>query len=198
MSDEPIHVPDERTSLVSALLSKTARDGFPYSPECLERLAAASIGFPTIIALYGSHAMVRNFGDGTALATIGDLSNVNTRRLEHVEQQLHTLIANRHDEDATVLAQKAVEALARYFPALQVEEVEDIQYGCVKIFSDKGVIDLNDPHSDHNHRAVHGYGHRMEPGLFVTWSMKLVSCFAAAEEFRRQIDSEEEGTRAFA
>jgi hypothetical protein len=99
------------------------------------RLGEGSARFPSTMAVYGSHAMFRNFYDGTGFATVGDLSNVNTRRLEHTEQALQDHIAHPDEVDAKTLPAQAVAALQRYFPALDVAEVVDIVYGCVKIFS---------------------------------------------------------------
>ncbi|MEA3411542.1 MAG: FAD-dependent oxidoreductase [Pseudomonadota bacterium] len=151
------------------------------------RLDPSSRDFPSTIAVYGSHAMFRNLYDGTGFTTIADLTNVNTHRLRDTEAEFSDYVAHRHHVDEETLKAQVHEVLNRYFPALEVREVADVVYGCVKIFSRTGRIDLNDPHSEHNRRAVQGFARQLEPGLWITWAMKLVSCFVAAEAFHAEV-----------
>lgn len=149
-------------------------------------LGEGSRHFPSTIAVFGPHIMVRNFYDGKAYCTVANVSNVLKERVPDVDARLTDLITHKHD-DQHLLRDQVRAALDYYYPGLEVTNISDPEYGVVKVFSESGKIDLLDPMGDQNSRLVNGFSNEVGEGLWVTWSMKLVSCFAAAEQFHASV-----------
>ena len=152
------------------------------------RLGPSAEGHPSALTVYGPHAMIRNLHDGTGIVTAGHLSNVNTRRLPDTETTLRRLIRAAPDDRDSV-STEVLDHLRSYYPRLDITEITDVEYGVVKVFSTSGVIDLSDSRSDHHVRRADGWSGQLEPGLWVTWAMKLSSCLEAGEQFARSVAS---------
>ncbi len=152
-------------------------------------LAPESHRYPTCMVVSGPHATLGNLGTGKAFLTLGELSNLNTHRLDNADLVLDEYRKKRFEADSSALDGFVRDSVATYFPGLHIEGLADIVYGVVKVQSRSERINLNDPLSSHHTRRAKGLTLSLGAGLWVTWAMKLTSCLWVAEQFHKSLSS---------
>lgn len=121
----------------------------------------------------GQHCMISNLGGRRAMATLANVTNLETS--SGLTMSLHAqrwLEGGATEEEKVFIAKKMIEGISHYIPEVSKAIFVDLKFGIVQTKGDLTLLDLKDPSHPFNKRADH-YIATEQIGLISNPCMKL-------------------------
>ena len=121
----------------------------------------------------GPHCMMSNLGDGSAMMTYANITNIDTYSGLKISKDAERFLSGHISEsEYDEIAKAILEGVTKYIPAMKDAEVTDLRFGIVQTKGKLELSELQNPEHPFNARADHNI--RSEQiGVMSNPSMKL-------------------------